>query len=132
MAAAIPVVKAMTEEEKTAAKGTETAAAKVTVATMPTAAVAETEVVTLTTMTVVEREADGAVKMVRAAAEVAMEGRGEAAARAEEVPKGAAALRETAPVEELPEEPAPQVLGRLIVKEEEPTSKVAMIAKPVV
>ncbi|MBM1169410.1 hypothetical protein [Microvirga arabica] len=131
MAAAIPVVKAMTEEEKTAAKGTETAAAKVTVATMPTAAVAETEVVTLTTMTVVEREADGAVRMVRAAAEVAMEGRGEAAARAEEVPKGAA-LRETAPVEELPEEPAPQVLGRLIVKEEEPTSKVAMIAKPVV
>jgi hypothetical protein len=134
MAVAIPVVTAMAEEEKTAAAKVtevvrimETVAAKVTAAEMPRATMVEAVAVTVAAM-VMERGADGAARIVGAAAAAVMEGRGEAAARAVEVPRGAV-VRGTVPPEELPEEPATQMLGRLTVEEEEPTSEVAKIGK---
>jgi len=138
MAVAIPVVTAMAEEGKTAAKvmemvavmTMETMAAKVTTAAMPQATVVDAVAVTITAM-VVERGEDGAARMVGAAAELVMEGRAEAAARAEEVLRGVV-VRGAVPAEERPEEPATLMLGRLAVREEPPTSEVAKIGEPVV
>ncbi|MBF9197262.1 hypothetical protein [Microvirga terrestris] len=124
MVAATRVVTAIVEGEKTAAAK---AMEMVAVRAMGTAAAKETMVAIPTATAVAERGADEVARMVRAA----VVGRGEAAARGEEVPRGVA-VRETVPAEKLLEESATQIPDRLIVEEEAPPSELAMIGRPVV